>query len=117
GPVAVNSATFLGYRVGNTLGSVIATTAVVLPSLIVMLTILIFINRFKNSKYIDWIFKGIRPIVLGLIASAAVSLSFSSFIDLKSVLIGIGIFYIVAIRKINPITAIIIAGSLGVLLY
>lgn len=117
GPIAVNSATFLGYRVAGTFGSIVATIGVVLPSLIILLSILIFINRFKNSDYIDWIFKGIRPIVLGLIGSAAVSVAFSSFIDLKSVLIAIGIFYIVGIRKVNPITAIVIAGGLGVLLY
>lgn len=117
GPIAVNSATFVGYRVAGTFGSVIATLGVVLPSLIIMITILIFINRFKNSNYIDWIFKGIRPIILGLITSAAISIAFSSIVDFKSVLIAIGIFYAVAIRKINPITAIIIAGGLGILLY
>lgn len=117
GPIAINSATFLGYRISGTLGSVLATVGVVLPSLIVMLTILVFMNRVKNSNYVDWIFKGIRPIILGLITAAAVSLAFSSLIDLKSIVIAIGIFYIVAIRKINPILAIIIAGGLGVLLY
>lgn len=117
GPIAINSATFVGYRVADTLGSVLATTGVVLPSLIVMLSLLIFINRAKDSKYIDWIFKGIRPIVLGLIASAAVSIAFSSIIDFKSALIAVGIFYLVAIRKTNPIFAIVISGALGVLLY
>lgn len=117
GPIAINSATFIGYRVADVLGSIIATTGVVIPSLIVMLTLLIFIERAKNSKYIDWIFKGIRPIVLGLIASAAVSVAFSSIIDFKSALIAIGIFYLVAIKKTNPIAAIVIAGGLGVILY
>lgn len=117
GPIAINSATYVGYKVGDTLGSVVTTTAVVLPSLIVMLSILLFINRFRESKYIDWIFKGIRPIIIGLIAAAAVSVAFSSIVDFKAVIIAILIFYIVAIRKINPITAIIIAGGLGVLLY
>lgn len=117
GPIAINSSTYVGYKVGDTLGSVLATTGVVLPSLIVMLSILLFINRFRESKYIDWIFKGIRPIIIGLIAAAAVSIAFSSIVDFKAVIIAILIFYIVAIRKINPITAIIIAGGLGVLLY
>lgn len=117
GPLGINAATFLGYRVGDTLGSLIATIAVVLPSFIIMLTILIFINRFRDSKYLDWIFKGIRPVIFGLIISAAVSVSFSSFIDFKSVLIAIGIFYIVVFKKVNPITAIIIAGGLGIILY
>lgn len=117
GPIAINSATFLGYRVADSLGAIVATASIVLPSLIVMITILVFINRFKDSVYMDWVFKGIRPIVLGLIASAAVSVSFSSFIDVKSVLIAVGIFYIVYYKKINPIIAIVIAGSLGIILY
>lgn len=47
GPIAVNSGTFLGYKIAGVIGSVVATTAVVLPSFLVMTLIFIFINRFK----------------------------------------------------------------------
>ena len=117
GPIAINTATFLGYRVSGILGSVVATIAVVLPSFIVMSIIFHFINKFKDSPYTDWFFKGIRPIVLGLIASAAISVAMDAFIDVKSVLISIVIFYLVSYKKLNPIYAIILAGITGAILY
>ncbi len=117
GPIAVNSATFVGYRVAGVLGSAVATLAVIIPSFIVISLIFISLNKFKNSPYVDWIFQGIRPMVLGLIAAAGVTVAKTSFVDLKSVVLGIGLFYLVTFKKLNPIFGIIIAGVLGVLLY
>lgn len=117
GPISINSATFLGYKVAGVLGAIFSTLAVVLPSFIIITLLYKFINRFKNSKYVSWAFRGIRPIVLGLIASAAITVGQTSFIDIKSVLIAIFIFFLVSIKKINTILAIIIAGILGVILY
>ena len=88
GPIAVNSATFLGYKVAGFIGAFTATFAVILPSFIVISLIFAFILKFKNSPYVDWIFKGIRPIVLGLILAAGITVAKTSFIDIKSILIG-----------------------------
>lgn len=117
GPIAINSATFLGYKVAGVLGSTVATLGVVLPSFIVMSIIFHFLSRFKNSPYVDWVFRGIRPVVLGLITSAAITVSKSTFIDYKSVLIAGLLFYLVSFKKFNPILAIVLAGGLGILLY
>ena len=117
GPIAINMATFLGYRVSGVVGSMLATAAVVLPSFIVMSIITHFLSKFKDSQFTDWFFIGIRPIVLGLIASAAISVALDAFIDLKSVILGIVLFYIVTFKKLNPIYAIILAGLLGIILY
>lgn len=117
GPIAVNSATFLGFKVAGVLGSAVATIGVILPSFIVMSIIFHFISRFKNSPYVDWVFRGIRPVVLGLIASAGVTVGISTFIDIKSIIIASLLFYIVTFKKFNPILAIVLAGGLGVLLY
>lgn len=117
GPVAINSATFLGYRVCGVPGSVTATIAVVLPSFIVMSLILHFITKFKDSPYVDYFFVGIRPIVLGLIGAAAVTVAMDAFMDIKSVIIAIILFYFVTFKKLNPIYAIILAGITGAILY
>lgn len=117
GPIAINSATFLGYKVASIPGAIVATIAVVLPSFIVMSLIFHFITKFKNSPYVDWIFTGIRPIVLGLIASAAITVGKNAFIDFKSILIALGLFYGVSFKKLNPIVGIILSGILGVILY
>ncbi|WP_310444639.1 chromate transporter [Tissierella sp.] len=117
GPIAINSATFLGYKVGGVLGSMTATFAVVLPSFIVMSLIVHFISKFKDSPYTKWVFSGIRPVVLGLIAAAAVTVGKNAFIDIKAVVISIIIFVLVTFKKFNPILAIVLAGVLGVFLY
>lgn len=117
GPIAINSATFLGYNISGTLGAVVATFAVVLPSFIIITLIYIFMNSFKNSKYVNWTFRGIRPVVLGLIGAAAITVGKTSFVDIKAVFIATLLFYLVSFRKINPILGIILAGFLGVILY
>ncbi|EOD01765.1 chromate transporter [Caldisalinibacter kiritimatiensis] len=117
GPIAINSATFLGYKIAGVLGSIVATLAVIIPSTIIILTIAHFFNKYKDSKYVEWAFKGIRPVVLGLIASAAVLVAKDAFIDVKSVLIAGMIFYILVFRKTHPILAIVLAGVLGVAMY
>lgn len=117
GPIAINSATFLGYKVAGVIGSIAATLAVVLPSFIVISLIYHFYTKFRNSPYVDWAFKGIRPVVLGLIASASISVAKDAFIDWKSVIIAAVLFYIVSFKKLNPIIAIVLAGVIGVLVY
>ncbi len=117
GPIAINSATFLGYKLAGVLGSITATFAVVLPSFIVMSLIVHFVVKFKNSPYVGWIFAGIRPIVLGLIGAAAVTVGKNAFIDIKSVLIAMIIFYAVSFKKLNPIFSILLAGIMGIVIY
>lgn len=117
GPIAINAATFVGYRVGGFFGALVATLAVVIPSFIVISLIFLSLNKFKNSPYIDWIFQGIRPMVLGLIGAAGVTVARTSLVDIKSLLIGLGLFYFVTFKKLSPIYGIIIAGILGIILY
>ena len=117
GPVAVNSATFLGYKVGGLIGAFTATLAVVLPSFIIISILYYSIEKFKNSKYVDWIFQGIRPVVLGLIASAAISVARTSLVDIKSVILGIVLFYFVGFKDLNPILAIVISGIVGLIFF
>ena len=117
GPIAVNAATFLGFRVSGVLGAAAATLAVILPSFVVISLIYLSLNKFKESKYVGWVFEGIRPIVIGLIIAAGITVSKSSFVDIKSIFIGLGLFYGVTIKDLNPILAIVIGGVLGVVLY
>ncbi len=117
GPISVNAATFLGFRVSGVVGAATATLAVILPSFIVISLIFASLEKFKKSKYVAWIFEGIRPIVFGLIIAAGITVAKSSFIDVKSIIIALGLFYGVSFKDLNPIFAIVIGGVLGVLLY
>lgn len=117
GPIAINSATFLGYKIGGILGAVVSTLAVVTPSLVIILLIAHFLKKFKESKYINCFFKGLRPVIIGLIASAAILVAKKTIIDVKSLIITLAIFYLITYKKLHPILCIVIAGGLGVVLY
>ena len=117
GPIAINSATFLGYKVAGLYGSIVATLAVVLPSFIVVSLLFYFVTKFKDSKYMEWAFSGLRPVVLGLIASAAITVGTTAFLDIKSIIIFGVLFYLVTFKNTNAILAIILAGVMGILFY
>lgn len=117
GPIAVNSATFLGYNVAGIVGALVATFAVILPSFIVITILYKSIERFKKSKYMDWIFQGIRPVVLGLIGAAGISVAKTGIVDIKSLLIAVSLFYGVTFKNLNPILAIVLGGLLGIFFY
>ena len=127
GPIGINAATYVGFTsTGSVWGSVIATFAVVLPSFILMLTISKFFLKYQKHPVVDSIFNGLRPAVVGLLASAALVLmnaeNFGSPTeDTYSFVISIIIFLIAFIGtrkyKANPILMIIACGIAGLLLY
>ena len=73
GPIAINSATFVGYRTCGVLGSAFATLGVVLPSLISITVIALFLRRVMDNRFVKYAFFGIRAGVLALIAKAVVN--------------------------------------------
>jgi chromate transporter len=117
GPIAINSATFIGYKIAGVSGSLVSTIGVVLPSFIVISFLFYVVSRFKNTKVVEWIFQGIRPIVVGLILAAFISVFNNTVADIKAVFISVTVFLLVYVKKINPIICILIAGLLGVILY
>ena len=103
GPIGINCATYVGYTVGGFWGSVLATFAIVLPSLIIMLSICkayFWLNkRFKGNPYFEQTLRMLRFTVLGLIASAALLLMKpTTFIDSISWII----FSVVAFLTVSP---------------
>ena len=118
GPIAINCATYVGYSATDSIiGSAIATFAVCLPSLILASLAARFIYKFRDNKYVDAAFKGLRPAVVGLILAAGISLVNSeNFTDYISVII----FAVVAIAsyfKVNPIFLLMLSGIAGYLIY
>lgn len=122
GPIAINSATYIGYEVAGFWGSVVATIAVSLPALSIMLLLTIFFLRLRNNRYVKGVVAGMRPVVIGMIASAALLLIFptssdgASFIDGWSWAIFVATL-VASARKVNPILLIVISGLVGIILY
>ena len=122
GPIAINSATYIGYEVAGVLGSVVATVAVCLPALTIMMLITRFFLRLRDNRYVRGVVMGMRPVVVGMIASAALLLIFPhsadgrSFIDGWSWAIFIGVM-VASVKKVNPILLIVLSAVVGVVIY
>lgn len=134
GPIGINSATYCGYTAVHNagmsnmmaiLGSVTATFALILPSLILMIIISRLLMKYFNSSVVQNIFSGLRPAVVGLLLAATLLLMNRenfSFIDKNawqfwiSIAIFVATFYGTKVLKINPIMLIIYSGFAGLLL-
>lgn len=121
GPIGINTATYIGYTAtGNTiLGSVIATLAVVIPSFLLVLYTVKFVNKHKNSAAIKGIFLSLRPVVVGLIGSAGLLLmNRANFDELySSITICVIAFILAYFDILHPILIIILAGITGYIIY
>lgn len=74
GPIAINSATFVGYKVCGVLGSTAATLGVVLPSFVIMLCVFYVLDKFQELKPVQYAFMGIRASVLALVTKSVISM-------------------------------------------
>ena len=120
GPIGINSATYIGYTVGGgVMGSMVTTLAVILPSFLLVLYTSRFIQKHKDSHYIKGIFAALRPVVVGLIGSAALLLmNRENFDDLfSSIAICAACFVMAFFYKIHPILIIVLAGLTGYIIY
>jgi chromate transporter len=117
GPIAVNSATFVGYKVARFWGAVSATLGVVLPSFLIIWAIASVFFSFQDNQIVQAVFKGLRPAVLGLIIVAALSITRVAVSDYKSALILIFVVAGVWILKVHPILALTISAIIGVIFF
>lgn len=135
GPIGINSATYVGYTsvvnagyssLWGALGSLIATFAVVLPSLILMLAISRFFMKYKNHSAVEHTFMGLRPAVVGLLAAAALLLMNAENFSAPGenpwqFFISVGLFLFAFIGqmvyKMNPVLLLVLCGISGLLLF
>ncbi len=139
GPIGVNCATYVGYTAtGSVWGSVLATCAMVLPGLVIMLTLcklyIVLSTRFADNPYFQNTLRYLRFAVLGLIAAAALLLiTPATFIDRWSVVLFAGVFVLTVLPQLirskqpvvkqivttlsHPILLIVLAGVAGYFIY
>ncbi len=122
GPAAVNSATYLGYRVGGFPGAFLGTLAVCIPSFIIIYAISLFFDAFLSIKYVGYAFRGVQACVIYLIASAGLKLFREMKKDVLSmVLCGASLVCMVAFSlfavSFSSVFYILIAGAVGVFVY
>ena len=114
GPIAINAATFIGYRVGGFLGAMAATVGVVLPSFAIIAAISYVLAAFQNVVWIQYAFNGIRAGVLALIVKALWSMYKQSPKGVFSYLIMFGAFAVTAFLPVNVVFVILFCAAAGI---
>lgn len=129
GPIAINSATFVGIQVAGIPGAIIATIGCLLPSCAIVMTLAFIYYRFRGLTLVQGVLGGLRPAVIAMIASAGLSLVILSFYGQRTlpsvlssintvslIIFGVG-FFILRKWKANPVYVMTGAGVAGYLLY
>ncbi|MFR9649583.1 MAG: chromate transporter [Rikenellaceae bacterium] len=122
GPIAINSATYIGYTVGGFWGSMVSSLAVCTPALTAMVIITRSYIKLRDNLYIKKIMSLLKPVILAMIASAGAMLLFpedptqSSFIDWWSYLL-FSLAFIASLMKVNAILIISLSALAGIVIY
>lgn len=129
GPIGVNMATYVGFEAGGLLGGIIATLSLVMPSIIIILIIAGFLNKFNENRYVKSIFYGLRPAVTALIATSGFEVlkvsvfTLSRFqlshqpldlFDLNALILFIIFYFIITKSKLHPIIFIVCGALIGI---
>lgn len=131
GPIAINAATYVGFRTYGLAGAIVATIAVSLPSFILIMIAMMFLEKFRSNRVVQAILYGVKPATVGLMASAFAfmlqtaimidpDLSWSSLADgnlnYKALVIAFVTFLLIRFTKVGAIKLTLLGGFLGVLL-
>ena len=132
GPIGVNMATYVGFQVSGIPGAVIATLGLITPSVIVILIISGFLQKFRQSKTVDAVFYGLRPASTALITAAGLNVALSLLFSVETIfrllgsdfsvnwpliVIAAAVFIAIKIKalgKLHPIVFIAISALVGI---
>lgn len=114
GPIAINTAVFVGYKMDGVKGVFFTLLGSVLPSFLIILIVAAFFVGIKDSVAVERAFKGIRPAVVALIAAPVIRMGKSAKITRKTIIIPIIATILVAFLKVTAVYVIIAAAILGI---
>ena len=116
GPIAINTAVFVGYKLKGWRCSIISTLGAILPSFIIILIIALFFSTaIKNNETIERVFKGIRPVVVALIAVPACNMLIKAGLKSKPLAIAVTATLLICLLNVSPVIVMVAAGVVGVL--
>ncbi len=118
GPIAINSATLVGFKLAGFWGSVVATIGVVTPSIILMAVVIYVLNCYGKNCHINRFRMGIRPGVLALIVLAVISIGKVTVYNFTTIIIALTTFLLLYFfkNKVHPVLIIILSGIAGLLI-
>ncbi len=124
GPIATNSAIFVGYKTAGFFGALFSAVGMVLPSLIIIIVIASFFKMVSDHKLVKSAFYGLRPVITGLIIYAAISFAISNDLigSISWHTFSLVVIYLIALLalvflRLHPLLVIIISGIVGVFIF
>lgn len=114
GPIAINTATYTGFKIAGVPGALVATFALVLPAFFVILGLMYIFEHYSDNKYLDWGFAGTKPMVMALMISSALSLCVENVASLYDVVLFLLALVLLRKFKINPVALILLFGGWGI---
>ncbi|VDN48120.1 Chromate transporter [Petrocella atlantisensis] len=117
GAIAINTSTLIGYKVAGRRGAIAATSGVILPSFVIIITIATFFSMIADTPAVKAIFLGINGAVVALILMAAKKMIQSAVVDGMTLMIFIGTVLCVTLTNMSPIWVIVLGGVLGMVSY
>ena len=116
GVIAVNTATFIGYKTHGTLGGIAATAGVISPSLVIISIIAAFIQQFAHLAVVQHAFAGIRIAVCALVLQSVWKMAKKGVVDAPTAAILLITFIAVAFFGVSPVVMVVIAAAAGILI-
>lgn len=131
GPIGINMATYAGFQAGGIVGGIVATLSLVLPSIVISVLIAKVLDQFQENKYVQSVFRIMRPLVVGLIAAAGYQIFkisvlrldlyeetvlMANILDWKAGILFAVLFILVMKWKKHPIVFVAIGAAAGILL-
>ena len=116
GVIAVNVATFVGYKIAGNLGGVIATLGVVTPSLLIIMLIASVLQNFADVPAVKSAFAGIRVCVSVLIFNAVLKLWKKAVVDKAALVLFVLVFLLSLFTKLSPVVFVVFCAAAGILL-
>ncbi|MDR1732508.1 MAG: chromate transporter [Synergistaceae bacterium] len=116
GPIATKMSVVIGYHVAGLPGAILATLGIVLPSVLALVLLLKFVAYVKDNPKVKSMLKGLRPVVVAMLAYAAWDLSFGSLTNLPTWIIGAVTLALMIFTKIHPALFVVAGAVAGALL-
>lgn len=116
GIIAVNTATFVGFKIKGVLGAIFATFGVIAPSIVIVSIIAAFISNFQQYEVVQWAFAGIRAAVVALIVSAVLKVAKKSIVDIVTVIIFLIVAALSFFTDMSPVIFVVTAGVCGLVI-
>lgn len=113
GPIGINAATFVGYKVAGVVGSFVATISSILVPVTLSLLMVLLLKRYAKSKVFDKMLSSAKPVVMALIFSAAFSFLKVSGQNVSTIIMSVLAFLLLLLTKIDQIYVFVIFGILG----